>query len=445
MARPEPADYHRGQLAFDAAPPRWVWDPSLRVQLAGAVRVALACGADGTPRSAIEASSVVASACVSRQHDAAAGRGRVHRYLRTHRATSNVCATMPPMIRAAIYCRLSRDRAGAALDVVSQEENCRALCARRGWMVANVYADDDTGVSSAKPRPAWRRLISDVEAGAIDAVVGWHVDRLTRSSRELEDVVGLADKHGVELATVTGEIDLSDPAGRLVARMVGAAARYEAKQNAECLKQRRRLAAQARSMAGWGTRPFGYSSDRITVVDTEAAIIRQCAARALAGESLARICRDLAVSGVTTPGGKWWMPTTLRQLLVSARISGRCERIHRGSGHRMRPVIGEIVADAGWPAIISAVDSDRLRALLADSNRRNSNPANGGRDLFRAILQCGPFCELCQDGMIGRFCDGPGRHVCIHTAISDHRNLWFNTFRRLLADGVGQVVRRRVR
>lgn len=53
-------------------------------------------------------------------------------------------------------------------------------------MIAEVYADNDVSAYSGKPRPAWQQLISDVQAGAIDAVVGWHVDRLTRSARELE-------------------------------------------------------------------------------------------------------------------------------------------------------------------------------------------------------------------------------------------------------------------
>jgi hypothetical protein len=61
--------------------------------------------------------------------------------------------------------------------------------------------------------------------------------------RELEDVIDLADRHGVELATVTGEIDLSSPTGRLVARMLGAAARHEAEHKAERQKRQRRQSA----------------------------------------------------------------------------------------------------------------------------------------------------------------------------------------------------------
>jgi site-specific DNA recombinase len=85
------------------------------------------------------------------------------------------------------------------------------LCERRGWVVAEVYTDNDVSAYSGKPRPAWQQLISDVQAGAVGAMVSWHVDRLTRSPRELEDVTDLADKHGIELATVTGEVDLNNP------------------------------------------------------------------------------------------------------------------------------------------------------------------------------------------------------------------------------------------
>jgi site-specific DNA recombinase len=99
--------------------------------------------------------------------------------------------------------------------------------------VAEVYTDNDVSAYSGKPRPSWTRLLADVQAGRLDAVVGWHVDRLTRSPRELEDVIDMADRYGLELATVTGEVDLSKPTGRLVARMLRAAARHEAEHKAE--------------------------------------------------------------------------------------------------------------------------------------------------------------------------------------------------------------------
>ena len=89
------------------------------------------------------------------------------------------------MAGAAVYCRISQDREGAGLGVTRQEADCRALCERRGWTVVEVYTDNDVSAYSGKPRPNWARLIEDVRAGHIGAIVGWHVDRLTRSPREL--------------------------------------------------------------------------------------------------------------------------------------------------------------------------------------------------------------------------------------------------------------------
>jgi site-specific DNA recombinase len=312
------------------------------------------------------------------------------------------------MAGAAVYCRISQDREGAGLGVTRQEADCRALCERRGWTVVEVYTDNDVSAYSGKPRPNWARLIEDVRAGHIGAIVGWHVDRLTRSPRELEDVIDMADRYGLELATVTGEVDLSTPTGRLVARMLGAAASAVR----PCVLLRGgRQAAEAGRVSGGGIRPFGYADDRTTILEEEAAIIRECAARVLAGESLASVCRDLADRGITGTGGRGWKATTLRTMLMSARISGRREHKPRAAGGHKRPGPGDIVATAVWPAIISPTDSDRLRALLGDAQRRTRLPGTGRTYLLSGILRCG----RCGGGLVGRPKSGTPRYVCPNT------------------------------
>jgi site-specific DNA recombinase len=313
------------------------------------------------------------------------------------------------VIRAGVYVRISQDREGAGLGVARQEQDCRTLCERRGWTVAEIYADNDVSAYSGKPRPAWLRLVEDIKAGTVDAVAVWHVDRLTRSPRELEDVIDLADRHGLALATVTGEVDLATPTGRMVARILGATARQEAEHKAERQKRQRRQAAEAGKISGGGTRPFGYADDFVTVVGREAEIIRECAARVLGGESLSSVARDLDERGVLTPKGGRWQPRTLRRMLASARISGRREHKPRASADTgTRPLLGEIVADAVWPAIISPADSDRLRSLLSDPTRRRYSGATGRTYLLSGILRCG----LCGGGMSGRPRSGVPRYVC---------------------------------
>jgi DNA invertase Pin-like site-specific DNA recombinase len=168
---------------------------------------------------------------------------------------------------------ISSDPTGAGLGVARQEEDCRALCERLGWPVTQVYRDNDVSAYSGRPRPQWRQLLADIDARLVDAIVCWHVDRLTRSPRELEEVIDLHDKRSIALASVTGEIDLSSPTERMLARMLGAAARHEAEHQAE----RHRRAGLQKARAGkphraGNRRGYGYQPDGITIIGAEESV-----------------------------------------------------------------------------------------------------------------------------------------------------------------------------
>src|SRR5437868_481387 len=98
---------------------------------------------------------------------------------------------------AAIYARISSDRDGTQLGVTRQVEDCRSLAQRRGWTVAEVYVDDDVSAYSGRIRPEYRRLLSDLKAGSRDAVVVWHLDRLHRQPKELEEFFEVCEAAGV--------------------------------------------------------------------------------------------------------------------------------------------------------------------------------------------------------------------------------------------------------
>lgn len=300
------------------------------------------------------------------------------------------------IVRAAVYVRISQDREGAGLGVARQEEDCRALCARKGWQVAGVYPDNDVSAYSGKRRPQWEQLLSDITAGRVDAIACWHVDRLTRTPRELEDVIDLHDKHDIQLATVTGEIDLATPTGRLVARTLGAAARHESEHKGERRRRAELQAAQQGKPHTTGQRGYGYTLDHMTVIGNEATAIREAARRLLAGESLGSVATDLNNRGILTAEAKQWRVSTLRIVLASARISGR------------REYHGEIMADAIWPAIITVEQSDRLRALLA---RTTGQPRKRRSYLYSGYLQCGR--DGCGHRLWGRAHNGTRRYQCV--------------------------------
>jgi len=86
-------------------------------------------------------------------------------------------------MRAAIYLRISQDRTGEELGVERQRQDCEGVAARRGWDVQRVYVDNDTSAKGDKRRPAWEEMMTDVEAGRLDVIIGWTIDRTLRSGR----------------------------------------------------------------------------------------------------------------------------------------------------------------------------------------------------------------------------------------------------------------------
>jgi DNA invertase Pin-like site-specific DNA recombinase len=131
-------------------------------------------------------------------------------------------------VRAGAYARISSDREGDGLGVARQLQDCEELAASKGWTVAERYVDDDVSAYSGKARPQYARLLEDLRSGAINAVVVYHLDRLHRQPKELEEFFEVCKDSGVDqLASVTGRIDLANADGQFMARILGAVAKKE--------------------------------------------------------------------------------------------------------------------------------------------------------------------------------------------------------------------------
>lgn len=314
-------------------------------------------------------------------------------------------------VRAGIYVRISDDRDGHGLGVARQEKDCRALARRLGWTVVEVFTDNDVSASSGKRRPGYERLLAAIVAGEIEAVVVWDVDRLTRRPAELEHIIDLAERHRVQLASVGGEIDLATPQGRLTARIKGNVARHEAEQLSRRVKAKVVELAAAGAIANGGPRPYGYcriygqdGTGRRTIIrdeiePAEAAVVRDAAARLLAGESLRSIVAGLNATGHTTSTGRAWTMQAMRWMLRSGRIAG------------LREHLGTVVGPAVWPGIITEDMHHLLRARL-DSRTRPP-----GARVRTHWLTGYVFCTGCLEaGRVGRMGvkshHGTLRYVC---------------------------------
>src|SRR5699024_9496570 len=140
--------------------------------------------------------------------------GRVPRRPRPGTAGSRIrtfiCNIGSMTVRAAAYMRISQDRTGDGWAIDTQRRKIGDLAKLRGWRVVAEY--EDSSVSASKPRGAgtdWARMLKDADAGRFDIVVAVDIDRLLRSTKDLNTLID----HGLQVVTVDGEIDLATADG----------------------------------------------------------------------------------------------------------------------------------------------------------------------------------------------------------------------------------------
>jgi site-specific DNA recombinase len=370
----------------------------------------------------------------------------------------------PDAPAALIYARMSMDSTGKELGLTRQitgEDGALKLCAARGWAVTedHIYHDNDLSASTGVYRPAYVDLLAAVERGEATIVVTYQLSRLWRNRRERAEGMEILKTHRVKVVTVKGpELDLSTAYGRAMVGLLGEFDTMESEVKGERMRSSILQRAHAGTQSGGGQRPFGYQLHykivskpgekqrrwitRVNVHPGEGKIVKECARRVLAGESIASIVRDLNDRDILTSAGNPWNRTTLRRMLCSARISGRREHIARDSYSTSRPLIGEIVwapkddpeivweppdepedmdqvepepdakedepkGTVRWPAMISMADSDRVRALLTRPDRRLTT-GGARKHLLSGILHC----ARCGHPMVGRSSRGVLRYVC---------------------------------
>lgn len=303
-----------------------------------------------------------------------------------------------PKPRAGIYVRLSRD-SDAQTSTERQEADARALCTAKGYEVADVYADVGISGYKAVERPQFERLLADVDAGRIDVIVVWKLDRLTRKGiREIAPILDLLDRTGARLVAVQDSIDTSTPMGEAVLGLLASLAKQESANISTRTKSAKAHAANKGLPAGGGRRPFGFTSTLFDkIVDDEAVLVREARDRLLAGESVRSVVNDWNDRGLVTPTGKAWTTARLGRMIRSPHLAGL--RSHMVDGRRS-------ITQGTWAPIISEADH---AALVGTAGQYN--PATVRAHLLTGVLVCSKCGENTRCKTTARF----GRQYLCYT------------------------------
>ncbi len=211
----------------------------------------------------------------------------------------------PPVavVRAAIYTRKSTS-AGLEQEFNSldaQRDACLGYIqsqAHLGWRaLPDAYIDPGyTGANTE--RPAFQRLLADIEAGRIDIVVVYKVDRLSRSLLDFAAVMDRFNRHGVAFVSVTQNFSTANAMGRLTLNMLMSFAEFEREMIVE--RTRDKIAASRRRGKWTGGRiPYGYGvrDKKLVVNKVEAVVVREAFDAYLATRSILGVIRALTEKG----------------------------------------------------------------------------------------------------------------------------------------------------
>jgi len=308
----------------------------------------------------------------------------------------------PKLLRAAIYARQS---VAEPEGIKRQIEACVELAASRDYTVVETYEDDNvSGYKARGEGTAFDRMLADARAGKFDVLIVRKLDRLGRSLSALEALTAAK----VPTVTTDGALDLTSPAGRLIANVLTAVSRNESEVKAE-----RRVFANAdrrtKGVPTSGRAPYGLTwiptkerAERGTTqayaLDGERADdVRMIFEQFLAGVALGSIARELNERGRRTlphkghDEGVPFRPTTLRRMLMNPYYAGLLPLPPEGgwpAHYDQRSITRAMCVAGDWPAIVTPEQWEAAAARLAHPDRKTS-PGPSRKWLLSGIAVCG--------------------------------------------------------
>lgn len=329
-------------------------------------------------------------------------------------------------VRCAIYTRKSTEeglqqefnsldaqREAAEAFIVSQKHE--------GWQVITDHFDDGGYTGGNMDRPALKRLLAAVEARAVDCIVVYKVDRLSRSLMDFARIIEIFDRYGVSFVAVTQQFNTTSSLGRLTLNILLSFAQFER----EIISERTRdKMSAARRKGKWvgGIPVLGYDvgsgGGRLAVNDDEAHRVRAIFELYLEHRSLISVVREINRRGWTT---KKWVTKDGREhrgrpmgkgdvfrLLTNVIYTGQVN--HKGT---IYPGEHPQIVD---PAVWAKVD-ERLR----------HNGITGGKEVrnkYGALLRGLLHCDACGTAMAHTYTVKGSRRYRYYVCLTAQQQGW---------------------
>lgn len=281
--------------------------------------------------------------------------------------------------RCAIYTRKSSEEGlkQSFNSLHAQREACEAYIlsqAGEGWTcLKDEY--DDGGISGGHmDRPGLKSLIADIEAGKVDVIVGYKVDRLTRSLTDFSKLVEVFDEHDVSFVSVTQAFNTTNSMGRLTLNVLLSFAQFEREVTGERIRDKIAL-SRKRGLWTGGLPPLGYDAieKKLVINDVEAKTVRHIFEHYCELKNVRKLKSELDRDGYVSKrrttktgritGGKPFERGALYAILKNPTYLGLTT--HKGE-----------VFDGEHDPIVDKATFEKVQNILASNRRRDKHKAS---------------------------------------------------------------------
>lgn len=272
--------------------------------------------------------------------------------------------TKPKKVRCAIYTRKSTEE-GLEQDFNSldaQREACKAYVKSQqheGWILNEKHYDDGGFSGGSLDRPAVQDLFKDIEAGEVDIVVVYKVDRLTRSLMDFAKIVELFDKQNASFVSITQHFNTTTSMGRLTLNILLSFAQFEREVTGERIRDKF-AASKKKGMWMGGCVPIGYklANRKLEIDPVHSKTVKLIFEKYLEFKSIAKVKEYLKEHNLKTVSGRDFFKGHLYSLIQNKTYLGLI--VHKGN-----------IYDGEHPAIIDQelFDSVQRQIQLNRVNR----------------------------------------------------------------------------
>lgn len=255
---------------------------------------------------------------------------------------------------AGVYIRVStEDQAREGFSLGEQEEKLLALCKFKDLDVYKVYRDAGISAKDMEHRPQFQEMLKDMRKGKINYIVAYKLDRITRSVRDLEELILELEQYNCFLLCDRDDVNTSTANGKFFVRMLTVLSQLEI----EIVSERTKFGLNGAIKSGHipGQRPFGYKSaeDKRMVIDNATrSYVEKIFDMYLEGKSFQQIANYFKENYIYPK--KNWKDTTIQKIIDNKIYMGDYEQYKRiGKQENLEPivymnVVETIISRAKW-------------------------------------------------------------------------------------------------